>query len=50
MEDVYLVRFEDAPDTAMNLRYEPAANNNRKNVNWHEEYLLDTVLDALRSE
>ena len=48
-EEVYLVSIEDAGATAVTIRYEPAANNNRANVNWHAEYRLDTVLDRLRS-
>jgi hypothetical protein len=48
-EDVYLVPIEDAGAAATTIRYEPAANNNRTNINWHEEYRIDTVLDGLRS-
>ncbi|PAU85212.1 hypothetical protein CK500_00675 [Halorubrum salipaludis] len=48
-EEIYLVPIEDAGSTATTIRYEPAANNNRANVNWHTEYRLDTVLDRLRS-
>jgi len=48
-EEIYLVTIEEAGSTATTIRYEPAANNNRANVNCHEEYRLDTVLDRLRS-
>ncbi|WP_281194661.1 group I intron-associated PD-(D/E)XK endonuclease [Halorubrum sp. F4] len=49
-EEVYLVSIEDAGAAATTIRYEPAANNNRSNVNWHTEYRLDTVLARIRSE
>ncbi|WP_144799721.1 group I intron-associated PD-(D/E)XK endonuclease [Halorubrum depositum] len=48
-EEIYLVPIEDAGATTTTIRYEPAANNNRANVNWHAEYRLDTVLSHLRS-
>ena len=48
-EEVYLVSIEDAGAAATTIRYEPAANNNRANINWHEEYRLDTVLGDLGS-
>jgi len=48
-EEIYLVPIEDAGATTTTIRYEPAANNNRVNVNWHAEYRLDTVLCRLRS-
>lgn len=48
-EDVYLVPIEDAGAAATTIRYEPAANNNRTNINWHEEYRIDTVLSRLQS-
>ncbi len=48
-EEIYLVSIEDAAATTTTIRYEPAANNNRTNVNWHAEYRLDTVLCRLRS-
>jgi hypothetical protein len=48
-EEIYLVPIEDAGATTTTIRYEPAANNNQANVNWHEEYRLDTVLSRLRS-
>jgi hypothetical protein len=48
-EDIYLVAIEEAGSTTTTVRYEPAANNNRANVNWHAEYRLETVLDDLRS-
>jgi len=48
-EEIYLVPIEDAGATTVTIRYEPAANNNRANVNWHAEYRLDTVLGRLRS-
>ena len=48
-EEVYLVPIADAGTTTVTIRYEPAANNNWANVNWHTEYRLDTVLDRLRS-
>ena len=46
---MYLVSIEDAGAAATTIRYEPAANNNRANINWHEAYRLDTVLDDLGS-
>ncbi|EMA61396.1 group I intron-associated PD-(D/E)XK endonuclease [Halorubrum lipolyticum] len=48
-EEIYLVPIEDTGATTTSIRYEPAANNNRENVNWHTEYRLDTVLSHLRS-
>ncbi|WP_017342341.1 group I intron-associated PD-(D/E)XK endonuclease [Halorubrum sp. T3] len=48
-EEVYLVSIDDAGSAATTIRYEPAANNNRANVNWHAEYQLNTVLGRLRS-
>ena len=48
-EEVYLVPIEDAGTATTTIRYEPAANNNRTNVNWHAEYRLDAILDRLRS-
>ena len=43
------VRFRTRSTRTKSSGYEPAANNNRANVNRHAEYRLDTVLDRLRS-
>jgi len=48
-EEIHLVPIEDAGAATTTIRYKPAANNNRTNVNWHAEYRLGTVLDELRS-
>ncbi|ELZ59129.1 hypothetical protein C467_04276 [Halorubrum hochstenium ATCC 700873] len=48
-DEVYLVPIEDTAETQMTIRYEPAENGNRANVNWHADYRLDAVLDRLRS-
>ncbi|QKG92154.1 hypothetical protein HPS36_04580 [Halorubrum salinarum] len=48
-EQIYLIAIEEAGSTTTAIRYEPAANDNRANVNWHAEYRLETVLDDLRS-
>ncbi|ELZ36827.1 group I intron-associated PD-(D/E)XK endonuclease [Halorubrum tebenquichense] len=48
-DEEYLVGIEETEKAQMSIRYEPAANGNRANVNWHAEYRLDTVLDRLRS-
>jgi hypothetical protein len=48
-EEIYLVPIGETGTATTTIRYEPAANNNRTNVNWHAEYRLDTVLDELRS-
>ena len=44
---VYLVLAEGVPSSSMSTRSESARNGNRANVNWHEDFLLDTVLEGL---
>jgi hypothetical protein len=46
-EDVYLVSIHEATTSSMTIRYKPPANGNWKNINWHENYRLDTVLSEL---
>jgi len=48
-DETYVIPIEDAGDTQMTIRYEQSKNNNVKNVNWHEDYLLDEVLPSLGS-
>lgn len=48
-DEVYLVGIEETGKTQLNIRYQPAANGNQANVNWHADYRLDTVLDRLGS-
>ena len=45
--DVYLIEIEDAPENTMTIRYEAPSNGNRKGINWHADYLLDSVLPCL---
>jgi hypothetical protein len=49
-ETTYLVGIDDASRGKMQLRYQPPANNQRKGINWHTEYTLDTVLEQLSSD
>jgi uncharacterized protein with GYD domain len=48
-DETYVIPIEDAGDTQMTIRYEQSKNNNVKNINWHEDYLLDEVLPSLGS-
>lgn len=45
--DIYLVPIGDAPKGSMVIRYEEPTNENWANVNWHEDYRLDSVLSEL---
>ena len=45
LEEVYLVSIEDAAKGKMEIRFEEPANNQWAGINWHEDYLLDTVLE-----
>jgi len=44
LEETYLIHIDDAATGKMEIRYEPAKNNQRKGVNWHEDYLIKKVL------
>ena len=46
-QETYLVHVTDAATGKMEIRYEPTKNNQRKGINWHEEYLIDAVLDEI---
>jgi hypothetical protein len=45
-ESKYLVPIEESAKGKMELRTEEPKNNQWKGVNWHEDYLLDAVLDT----
>ncbi|WP_302081859.1 group I intron-associated PD-(D/E)XK endonuclease [Salinibaculum rarum] len=47
LDEYYLVSIEDAATGKMEIRYIEPKNNQRKGINWHEDYLLDTVLANL---
>ncbi|WP_089870119.1 group I intron-associated PD-(D/E)XK endonuclease [Halogranum rubrum] len=47
-ESVYLVAVDEAAREKMQLRHRPPANNQRKGINWHTGYELDTVLEENR--
>lgn len=42
--DIYIISIHEATEHSMTIRYEPPANGSWKNINWHEDYQLDTVL------
>ena len=46
-DNVYLIPIENASKTQMTIRYEQSKNGNVKNINWHEEYLLDEILGSV---
>jgi hypothetical protein len=46
-DDCYLVEVETAASGKMELRHQPAKNNQTAGINWHEEYLLDDVLSDI---
>ena len=47
--DIYLVPINEATENSMTIRYEPPANGSWTNVNWHEEYKIDSVMSELCS-
>jgi len=48
-DETYLIPIEETAKTQMTIRYERPKNGNVKNINWHENYLLDEVLPSLSS-
>lgn len=49
LNEFYLVPVAEAADGKTQIRYVEPKNNQRKGINWHEDYLLDAVLDSLRT-
>jgi hypothetical protein len=47
LDEVSLVPFERTPETQMKIRFEATANDQRRNVNWREDFLLESQLDTL---
>ena len=47
LEEVYLVPIREAAKGKMEIRFEEPGNNQRVGVNWHEDYLLEGVLESL---
>lgn len=47
LEETYLVHVDEAATGKMEIRYEPPKNNQRKGVNWHEDFLIGSVLGGL---
>jgi hypothetical protein len=46
LEEYYLVPVEDAADGKMQIRFVEPKNNQKRGINWHEDYLLDVVLSS----
>lgn len=47
LDEYYLIPIADAPDGKMEIRHVEPKNNQRKGINWHEDYLLDQMLPGL---
>lgn len=47
--EYYLIPIEEAADGKMQIRFVEPKNNQRKGINWHEDYLIDAVLSSLRT-
>jgi hypothetical protein len=47
LSEQYLIPIAEAADGKMEIRFTEPENNQREGINWHEEYLLDTVLSDI---
>lgn len=46
-DECYLIPIESAAAGKMEIRFQQPANNQQTGINWHEDYLLDVVIDAI---
>jgi hypothetical protein len=45
-DECYLVPIDSAATGKMEIRFQQPANNQRNGINWHDDFLLDTVLSS----
>lgn len=43
-DKIYLIKINDAPKTRIVIRYEKSKNNQKQNIRFEDEYLIDNVL------
>lgn len=46
-DECYLIPIESAASGKMEIRFRRPANNQQTGINWHEDYLLDSVIDDI---
>lgn len=50
LEEAYLIPIGDAASGKMEIRFRTPKNNQRAGINCHEDYLLDSQLEALHTK
>lgn len=47
LSEYYLIPISEAADGKMEIRFVEPKNNQKAGINWHKDYILDTVLESI---